>query len=103
MATQTRSFLVYESVGVVFQYDYDDVTNYVTAFRCINNSAQDAWGEVVVDDASPRNRDRKYSRTFASNQTTTISVPTNQAARIELVVGPKGNLIGCYLNLRWPA
>ena len=103
MATRTRSFNAYRAVGVVFQYDYDAVTNYVTAFRCINNSDQPAWGEVVVDDASPRNRDRKYSRTFDANQTTTISVPTNQAARIELVVGPKGNLIGCYLNLRWPA
>jgi hypothetical protein len=103
MATQTRSFLAYESVGVVFEYDYDDVTNYVVAFRCINNSSppQDAWGEVTVDDSSPRNRDRKYARVFGEG-TTELTVPTNQANRVELVVGPKGNLVGCYLTLIWP-
>ncbi len=102
MATQTRTFHAYESVGVLFEYDYDDVSMLVQVVRCINNTALDAFAELTVDDASPRNRGRSYSQRFGPG-TTTLSVPQGAAQRVELAPGGDGVPVGCFLTLKWPA
>lgn len=85
MATVTREVGGFEGGLIVWQYDYDDQTLYVLTIRCLNQTDSTAWAS-----ATDTIRDRTYERTWPAQATTEQAIPTGQANRLELVVGPRG-------------
>jgi hypothetical protein len=81
---------------VRYEVDYDDVTLLVTALRCINNSDQGPTGAVVgAGVARERSEPRVPARLghgpdegshHPAGVTESVSVPTNQASRLQLIV-----------------
>jgi hypothetical protein len=87
------------AAGLVrFELDYD-ISNRLTTLRCINQTAQPAYGLVARAGGTP-----SYGGTCPANQTTTFTVPITTAGRILLAL----NLLGMRLGgmegtFRWPA
>jgi len=87
MATVTKT-IARCGENVSFQYDYDDATFFMTAFRCINNG-----DHAVFAMARQVSNGREYSSTFPIG-TTEITIGTNAAQRLELTLDPFGRLDG---------
>jgi len=98
MATVTHRIGAFNNEQVVYQYDYNDGTLFVTAFRCINGSDLPAWGS-----ATDLARNRTYEQTFPANATTEQSIPTGAAQRLDLVISPSGRFDNLSVAMRWPA
>lgn len=75
----------FDNDRVVWEYDYDDTTLYVVTLRCINQTDHAVWAS-----ATDTIRNRTYERTWPANATTEQNIPTGQANRLELVIGPRG-------------
>jgi len=93
MATVTKTFAQCGE-AVVFQYDYDNVTFFMLAVRCINNGDHSVFGQ-----AKQVSNQRTYSQTFPVG-TTQINIPTNTANRLELQVDAAGRLDGVEWDIR---
>jgi hypothetical protein len=88
MATQTKRLAHYEGTSGTcdFEYDYDDVSLLVTAYRCRNNSGWWAHGQVWrINDPSVKYPLSPNDWT-APGATFTQNVPSGQAQRLQLVV-----------------
>jgi hypothetical protein len=96
MATQTKILGTFDDGNVEFNIDYDDVTLYITAFRCINGSTQNAYGR-----ATRLSNGKTYERVFPPG-TITVVIPTNAANRLALFLNPNGKLDGVEYHLSFP-
>lgn len=96
MATVTKTI---GSCGedVKFEYDYDNVTFFMTAFRCVNNSGAGVFGQVTKTSNA-----RTRSATFPPG-TTNVTISTTAAQRLALVTRPDGRLDGMEFQFRCPA
>jgi hypothetical protein len=94
VATQTKTLNGWE--GCRFEIDYDDATLYLTALRCVNMTAFPAYG-TATQVLSGRTR----TATFPANQTTTISIPTGGAQRLQLQLDGRGRLDGVDYSFWW--
>lgn len=92
--------MVLGAVGpVAVSLEYDDVSLRVTALVVDNGSAdQNAYVELV------RASDGKVygGRTFGPGRTR-VSVPTNQANRVQLVGNARGGFDGYEIRISFPA
>jgi hypothetical protein len=97
MATQTITEASFANGLVRYEVVYDDVSLLVTALRCINDSDQGpdpapSSGRVwLVNDPSRAfppgsGTDPSKARITPAGVTESVSVPTNQASRLQLVV-----------------
>lgn len=96
MATVTKTIATCGD-NVEFQYDYDNVTFFMTAFRCINNSGGDVFGQVTK-----LSNGRTRGTTFPTG-TTNITIGTSAAQRLALITRPDGRLDGMEFQVRCPA
>lgn len=103
MSTVTKNIADFIEPGTanhcVFQYDYDDGTLRVLAFRCINDTGLPAYGWV----ARANNFNVNYSATFPANTTTEYPVGQGAANRLQLTLLPNGKLDGVEKEMRYPA
>lgn len=77
-----------------WQYDYDDATLRISAFRCINGTIKLGVGALI------RQTDRLlYSQSFPPD-TSFISIPTTPAARLQLIQLRPGRLDGVDVSFR---
>lgn len=83
---------------VVFEYDYDDSTLFVTAVRCLNQTDQPAYAS-----ATDLTRNRTYEREWPAQATTEQAIPTGAAQRLVLTVSPSGRFDNLSVSMRWPA
>ena len=96
--TRVRILATYDSKRVRFEMDYDDVTFRVSALRCVNGTAQDAYGELV------RNVDQvRRGRVFAAGTTVELAIPQSPPAARFVVLIRDGHPSGMQLHSRWPA
>jgi hypothetical protein len=92
MATQTITEASFANGLVRYEVDYDDVSLLVTALRCINNHDKASSGRVwLVNDPSRAfppgsGTDPTKARITQAGVTESVSVPTNQASRLQLIV-----------------
>lgn len=84
MATVTKQIASFQDESIRFEIEYDDVTLRISALRCINNSGQAGYGELI------RQSDGLvYGQRFGAG-TTFISIPTNsQATRMQFTIDPE--------------
>jgi len=83
---------------VRFEVDYDDVTLRVSALRCVNDSGQDAYGELVrASDQAAR------GLTIPAGTTREVAIPQNPAAARFVFTLREGHVSGITLQSRWPA
>ncbi len=73
----------------------------LTAVRCINNSPDNLFAEVVGNEGSNA-PGRKYSTIFLANTTTEIPVPTGIAQRLNLNQDEFGRWDGLDKNFVYP-
>lgn len=87
MATQTR-VLAETGDGARLEIDYDDVTLYLTAVRCVNPT-----GRTVNVTLVQLSNGRTRSRAFGAG-TTALSIGTGAAQRIAMQLGTADKLDG---------
>jgi hypothetical protein len=88
MATVTKVLGEFENGLVRVELDYDNSTMRATNLRVINGGAHALYGEVL------RKSDRvKHGARFGSG-TTQIAIPTTVAARVPIILGTSGLLLG---------
>lgn len=99
MATQTKKLASFQDESIVFEIEYDDVTLRISALRCINNSGQAGYGELI------RQSDGLvYGQRFGAG-TTFIQIPTNsQASRMTFFFSPThpGSIDGIEARFEFP-
>lgn len=108
MAIVTKTIAVLpwdETTTALLQIDYDDVSLRVTAVRVINPAPR---GLIVT--AGRTDGRRTYTATapgaddaHPTGQTTTVTVPTGAAQRLQLVVDERGRLDGIEYSTQWAA
>lgn len=76
---------------------YDDVTLYVTGIRVDNPTDNTVWGTATDDSTG-----RTASHTWLAQTDETINIPTNAAARLQLVVNANGRLDGVTYRFMSP-
>lgn len=92
MATQTIVIASFDAELVRYEADWDDVTNLVTALRCVNNSGQASSGRVWLTTDTSRafppgsGTDPSLAHITAPGVTETRAVPTGAAQRLQLTV-----------------
>lgn len=100
MAIITRSLgsLVDDVTGLtaVLEVQYDNVALLLTAIRCINPTPV-----AVQLTATQTSNDREYTQTFPAGQTTTLTIPTGQAARLSITITANGRLDGVEYHIQW--
>lgn len=98
MAVITRNLAYFAGASVEFQIDYDDVNMLLLAIRCINNSAQAAYGKAYHLATG-----RMYDSYFPANQTTFIEIPTGPQTRMQVSITGNGRMDGVDYTLMYPA
>jgi hypothetical protein len=95
MATKTIIEASFANGLVSYEVDYDDVSFLVTALRCVNNHDKASSGRVwLLNDPSRAfppgsGTDPTKARITPAGVTESISVPTNQANRLQLTATPR--------------
>lgn len=98
MATVTRNLAYFGESVVIFEIDYNDVSLLLLAVRCINNSAEPAYGKAYHLATG-----RMYDSYFPANQTTFLPIPTGPQTRMQVSVDARGRVDGVDYTLVWPA
>lgn len=93
----------YDDAGVLtatarLEIDYDNVDLRVRTVRVVNPAPR---GLVIT--AARTNGTRTYTATAPASQTTTQSIPTTVANRLQLVVDARGRLDGVEYSTAWAA
>ena len=99
MAIVTRSIatLVHDDGTTArVEIDYDDADLRIRVIRVVNQTPV-----AVVIEAARTDRSRVHTQTFAANQTTERTVPTNPNNRLQLRVDSRGRLDDVEYALRW--
>lgn len=98
MATVTKNLAYFAGTSVEFQIDYDNASLLLLAVRCINNSAEAAYGK-----ARHLGTGRVYDSYFPANQTTFLPIPTGPQTRMQVTVDARGRVDGVDYTLMYPA
>lgn len=80
------------------EIDYDDVDLRVRVVRVVNPAPR---GLVIT--AGRTNQTRTYTATAPANQTTTQTISTTAANRLQLVLDARGRLDGVEYSTAWAA
>lgn len=101
MAIQTKVLAVLPwdaDLVARLEIDYDNADLRIRTVRVVNPAPR---GLIVT--AARTNGTRTYSATAPANQTTTVTVPTTAANRLQLVVDAQGRLDGVEYSTAWAA
>jgi YD repeat-containing protein len=80
---------VTDNSQATLDYDYDDASLQVTGVRIANGTNLSTFVRVI---GTANNR--TYQKTTAPHTTETVTIGSNQAARLQLTVTPSGKLDG---------
>jgi len=100
MAAQTLKLASVRSDAgdIVLTLQYDDVAMLATAVMC-DNPSQDNVGFSISRDSDGKT----ITRTFGPGMGQILTIPTNQANRISLVINSRGRLNGYTVGVAYPA
>jgi hypothetical protein len=98
MAIVTKNLAILFDNGntATVELDYDDGTMTLVTVRCRNQTAR----AVVVSGVATATG-RSFSQTFAANQTSTQSIPQNQANKLDVTIDARGRLDGIEYQIRF--
>jgi len=82
---------------VVLTLQYDDIGMIATAVICDNPSTRNALFTISRDSDG-----KTISRVFGPGMGQTITIPSNQANRIDLVINSRGRLNGYTAGVSYP-
>lgn len=98
MAIRTKTAVEFEGGACVWQYDWDDVTLKLKAFRCTNDTASSTRGTLTSQSTGD-----SQSKVVAPGEHWEMSIPTLVANRFDLRVDSHGRLDGLDHNFEFPA
>lgn len=97
IVTLEKGRLVEDAGSAILEIDYDDATMLLRVVRVINeHPTQAARVAVQRTDGS-----RRVTRDAPPNQTTSQTIPTTQANRLQLTVLPNGRIDGVSYEFGW--
>lgn len=110
MAIRTKVAIEWLGGAVRWEYDWDDVTLKLKAFRCFNTTDKNAkgtltsqsTGDTVSRIVGPVQPTEPADLAIWSTAPFSVTIPTSVANRFNLAVDARGRLLGIDHNFEYP-